>query len=198
MAEATTTVPPAAKTAARAEKAEKKPVVTLATLTPEMASLQQHFGADLIQPAPYEGVLITDPARLTEVTNFLHDELHLESLTSATAVDFIKEGYIELVYHAQHITGGAPLCFKTRVSRKDADTVGLPSLTPIYPGVEFQEREIYDLYGVRFNGHPDLRRILLWEGFNGYPMRKDWHEAYYAQDTKPYDTRWPAGEPQAG
>ena len=193
MAEATTTVPPAAKTAARAEKAEKKPVVTLATLTPEMASLQQHFGADLIQPAPYEGVLITDPARLTEVTNFLHDELHLESLTSATAVDFIKEGYIELVYHAQHITGGAPLCFKTRVSRKDADTVGLPSLTPIYPGVEFQEREIYDLYGVRFNGHPDLRRILLWEGFNGYPMRKDWHEAYYAQDTKPYDTRWPAG-----
>lgn len=195
MAEATSTVPPAAKTAARAEKAEKKIVITLATLTPEMTSLQQHFGADLIQPAPNEGVLITDSAKLADVAHFLRDELHLESITNATAVDYVKEGYIELVYHAQHVTGGLPLCFKTRVSRADADAtrVGLPSLTPLYPGVEFQEREIYDLYGVRFNGHPDLRRILLWEGFNGYPMRKDWHEPYYALDAKPYDTRWPAG-----
>ena len=162
-------------------------------MTPEMMSLQEHFGADLIQPAPNEGVLIADSARLADVALFLHDELHLESIANATATDYVKEGYIELVYHAQHITGGLPLCFKTRVPRGDADTVGLPSLTPLYPGVEFQEREIYDLYGVRFNGHPDLRRILLWEGFNGYPMRKDWHEAYYEQDTKPYDSRWPGG-----
>lgn len=189
MAEATTT-PPAAKTAARAEK---KPTIVPATLTPEMASLQQHFGADLIKAASFEGVLVADPNRLAEVAHFLRHELHLEMLTNATVTDYIKEGYFELVYHAQHITGGAPLCFKTRIARDDANTIGVPSLTSIYASAEFQEREIYDLYGVRFNGHPDLRRILLWEGFNGYPMRKDWHEAYYEQDTKPYDSRWPGG-----
>jgi NADH:ubiquinone oxidoreductase subunit C len=48
------------------------------------------------------------------------------------------------------------------------------SVTPIWRGAEFQEREVYDLYGVRFEGHPDLRRILMWDGFQGHPMRKDY------------------------
>jgi NADH-quinone oxidoreductase subunit C len=52
----------------------------------------------------------------------------------------------------------------------------LPSLTPVYRGAEFQEREVYDLFGVVFDGHPDLRRLLLWEGFQDYPMRKDYTE----------------------
>jgi NADH:ubiquinone oxidoreductase subunit D/NADH:ubiquinone oxidoreductase subunit C len=182
----------AAKTA-RPERAEKKPVLTLATLTPEMVSLQEHFGANVIQPAPFEGVLVADASKLTDVALFLRDELHLEMLSSITGVDYLKEGYLEVVYHAQHITGGAPLCFKARVPRDAGMTQGLPSLTPLYAGAEFQEREIYDLYGVRFHNHPDLRRILLWDGFNGYPMRKDWREPYYEQDTKPFDSRWPAG-----
>jgi NADH:ubiquinone oxidoreductase subunit D/NADH:ubiquinone oxidoreductase subunit C len=191
MAEATTT-PPAAKPAPA--RAEKKPIITFATLTPEMTALQQHFGENVIQPAPFEGVLVTDVSKLPEVALYLRDELHLEMLVSVTGVDYLKEGYLEVVYHAQHIVGGAPLCFKARVPRDDS--VALPSLTPYYPGAGFQEREIYDLYGVRFTNHLDLRRILLWEGFNGHPMRKDWHEPYYEQDHKPFDSRWPAGHHQ--
>ena len=69
----------------------------------------------------------------------------------------------------------------------------LPSLILVYPGADLQEREVYDLFGIRFNGHPRLRRIFLWEGFNGHPMRKDWKEAYYEEDHKPFKSRWPVG-----
>ncbi|MEX1071899.1 MAG: NADH-quinone oxidoreductase subunit C, partial [Anaerolineales bacterium] len=70
----------------------------------------------------------------------------------------------------------------------------VPSLIDIYPGADFQEREAWDLYGVKFEGHPDLRRILMWEGFAGHPMRKDWKEAYYEEELKPFKNRWPEGQ----
>jgi NADH-quinone oxidoreductase subunit D/NADH-quinone oxidoreductase subunit C/D len=69
----------------------------------------------------------------------------------------------------------------------------IASLTSIYPGAEFQEREAWDLLGIRFSGHPDLRRILLWEGFAGHPLRKDWKEPYFEEEVKPYKSRWPEG-----
>ena len=69
----------------------------------------------------------------------------------------------------------------------------MPSLTGVWPGADFQEREVWDLMGIKFEGHPNLKRILMWEGFEGHPLRKDWKEAYYEQDTKPFDSRWPGG-----
>ena len=63
----------------------------------------------------------------------------------------------------------------------------------VWPGADFQEREAWDLYGIKFPGHPNMSRILLWEGFNGHPMRKDWHEAYYEEEHKPFESRWPRG-----
>ncbi len=182
---------PAPKAAPAAKHTDKKPAGTLATLTPEMMVVQQHFGEALIQPAPYEGFLVTDPAKVRDVALFLRDELGFETLSNQTAVDYLAENAIEIVYHVSHIQGGKPLCFKTRIPRDES--VAVPSLTPVYPGAEFQEREIYDLYGARFSDHPDLRRILMWEGFNGWPMRRDWKEAYYEGDTKPFDSRWPGG-----
>jgi NADH-quinone oxidoreductase subunit C/D len=82
------------------------------------------------------------------------------------------------------------LVFKVQTPRQAAS---VPSLVPLYPGAEFQEREAWDLMGVHFEGHPDLRRILTWEGFNGHPLRKDWKEAYYEEDNKPFASRWPDG-----
>lgn len=188
--------PAAAKPAGHA--APKGP--PLATLTPELLQLQQQFGESVITPAPYVGVLVNDLSKLRDVMTYVRDQLGFDMLANATAVDYIKEGCIEVVYHPQRSKGGQPITLKVRVPRGTdpvAPTeVAIPSLTPIYAGAEFQEREIYDMYGVRFEGHPDLRRILTWEGFYGWPLRKDWREAYYEGDTKPFDSRWPGGHHQ--
>ena len=98
---------------------------------------------------------------------------------------------MEVVYHAFQSTGGGILEFKVRVPREDPV---VPSLVDVYPGADFQEREAWDLLGIRFQGHPNLKRILMWEGFHGHPLRKDWKEPFFEGDVKPYDDRWPEGE----
>ena len=77
---------------------------------------------------------------------------------------------MEVVYHAYKTTGGPGLVFKVQVPREDP--VEVPSLIEIWPGVDFQEREAWDLMGIKFTGHPDLRRILMWEGYEGHPSAK--------------------------
>lgn len=160
-----------------------------AELTGPLAALKEKFG-DAIQPADFQGALV-DPAHLVEVAKTIRDDLGYNYLSSVTAVDYIKDGQMEVVYHAFSIDkGGGPLVFKARTPR---DNAVLPSLTSVWPGADFQEREAWDLFGVKFEGHPNLKRILMWEGFDGHPMRKDWHEAYYEEDSKPFDSRWPGG-----
>ncbi|MGC9035118.1 MAG: NADH-quinone oxidoreductase subunit C, partial [Verrucomicrobiia bacterium] len=84
--------------------------------------------------------------------------------------------YLEVVYHLYSMQlAHGPVILRLRTGNRTND-VEVPSLTPVWRGAEFQEREVYDLFGIRFVGHPDLRRILMWEGFAGYPMRKDYIE----------------------
>src|SRR5690606_34025726 len=78
-------------------------------------------------------------------------------------------------------------------ARTDRENAEIPSLINVWPGADFQEREAYDLYGIQFPGHPNMRPILLWEGFGGHPMRKDWKEPYFEDEHKPFDSRWPQG-----
>lgn len=87
-----------------------------------------------------------------------------------------KPGYLEAVYHlySMELKHG-PVILRLRTQNR-TDQNHLPSLTPVWRGAEFQEREIYDLYGIVFDGHPDLRRILMWDGFQDHPMRKDYVE----------------------
>ena len=97
-------------------------------------------------------------------------------------------GYLEAVYHLYSITRkhGAVIIRMRTNDRVDGNH--LPSLTPIWRSAEFQEREIFDLYGIRFEGHPDLRRILMWDEFEGYPMRKDYREPDdYEWEPTPHD-----------
>jgi NADH-quinone oxidoreductase subunit C len=83
-------------------------------------------------------------------------------------------GYLEAVYHLFSMAlKHGPVVIRLRTADR-ANAVHLPSLTPLYRGAEFQEREVYDLYGIRFDGHPDLRRILMWDEFVDHPMRKDY------------------------
>jgi NADH-quinone oxidoreductase subunit C len=85
-------------------------------------------------------------------------------------------GYLEAVYHLYSMAHKyGPVIIRMRTADR-ADGARLPSLTPIWRSAEFQEREIFDLYGVHFDGHPDLRRILMWDEFVDYPMRKDYRE----------------------
>jgi len=97
--------------------------------------------------------------------------------------DFTAEGFLEVVYHLYSTTKRlGPLVLRARTGNRN-DQVELPSLVAVYRSAEFQEREVYDLFGVRFAGHPDLRRILMWDEFEDHPMRKD----YEAPDDYEYE-----------
>jgi NADH-quinone oxidoreductase subunit D/NADH-quinone oxidoreductase subunit C/D len=137
----------------------------------------------------YSGFLVK-PENLVEVAQALRDQLGYDYLSSVTGVDYLPENKMEVVYHFYRTTGGGALVLKTQVERENPI---VPSLTPLFPGAEFQEREAWDLLGIRFENHPDLRRILTWEGFYGHPLRKDWKEPFFEEEAKPFKSRWPEG-----
>jgi NADH:ubiquinone oxidoreductase subunit D/NADH:ubiquinone oxidoreductase subunit C len=137
----------------------------------------------------YHGIIV-EAKGLLDVFKYIRDTLEYDFLSSVTGVDYFPENRLEVVYHVYKTAGGSELVVKTYAPRDECE---LPSLVGLYPGADFQEREVWDLLGVRFVGHPDLRRILMWEGFEGFPLRKDWKEAYYEEDIKPYKSRWPEG-----
>lgn len=110
-------------------------------------------------------------------------EKEVEEVTEKTT-----PGYLEAVYHLFSMAlKQGPLIIRLRTGNR-LDRNHLPSLTPIWRGAELQEREIYDLYGIIFEQHPDLRRILMWDGFKDYPMRKDYVEPDdYEYEPTPHD-----------
>lgn len=171
----------------------------MAEVTPEnelLAQLKERFpGAVEAAPAPQQGLIVAAD-HLLQVAQVLRDEMGYNYLSSVTGVDYPQATNglgprFEAVYHFFRRSGG-PLTVHVHA---DHDNPVIPSITPLFPSANFQEREAWDLLGIRFEGHPDLRRILLWEGFDGHPLRKDWKEVYYEQDQKPFDSRFPAGEP---
>ena len=100
-----------------------------------------------------------------------------------TVRETVRPGFLEVVYHLYSMAlKQGPVILRLRTINR-TDQVHLPSLTPIYRSAEFQEREVYDLFGVIFDGHPDLRRLLMWPEFTDYPMRKD----YVAPDDFEYE-----------
>jgi NADH-quinone oxidoreductase subunit C len=162
--------------------------------------------------------LLLNPEHAFKVAKFLRDdpELRLDYCSNVTGVDWldtetsekikVKEliddvekeveevrksrtpGYLEAVYHLYSMEKKhGPLVLRLRTKDR-IDQVTLPSLTPIWRSAEFQEREIFDLYGIIFEGHPDLRRILMWDGFEDHPMRKDYIEPNdYEYEPTPHD-----------
>jgi NADH-quinone oxidoreductase subunit C len=122
------------------------------------------------------GSLLVEPGEAVAVAKLLRDEpsLRLDFCSCVTGVDYIKQGQIEVVYHLYSVAlRHGPVALKVRAPRA-LDQCRLPSLTPVWRGCEWQEREAFDLYGVVFEGHPDLRRILMWDGFADHPLRKDY------------------------
>ena len=112
-----------------------------------------------------------EPDNLLDVARFLKESPDLEfaSLTAVRAVDYIE--YFELVYHLLSMRRNRSAILKTRCFGREEPSVD--SVTSIWIGADLQEREIWDLMGIRFEGHPNMKRILLWENFPGHPLRKD-------------------------
>ena len=162
--------------------------------------------------------LLVDAAHAVAVATFLRDDpqLHLDFCSNATGVDWpeaeltekvkvkkvvdgvekeveevrktMRPAYLEAVYHLYSMAlKQGPVILRLRTGNR-TDDVRVPSLTPVWRGCEFQEREIFDLYGVVFDGHPDLRRILMWDEFKDFPMRRDYVEPDdYEYEPTPHD-----------
>ena len=165
-----------------------------------------------------ERSLLVDNAHALAVARLLREDpsLRLDYASNVTAVDWLdavvqekrkvkqviegvereieetiehkQAGYLEVIYHlySMELKHG-PLILRLRTANR-SDNARVPSLTSVWRGAEFQEREAYDLYGITFEGHPDLRRILMWDAFTDFPMRKDYVEPDdYEYEPTPHD-----------
>jgi NADH-quinone oxidoreductase subunit C len=111
------------------------------------------------------------PVDLREVAKFCRDELSFDYLIDITSIDnFGEEPRFEIVYELYSMTLAAHLRLKLRVSE---DVCAVDTISDIWPTANWHEREIYDMMGIKFNGHPDLRRILMWDGYPFFPLRKE-------------------------
>ena len=161
--------------------------------------------------------LVVDAAHALAVAKFLRDDaaLQLDYCSNVTGIDWLdaeltekfkvkqvvdgvekeveetrktmRAGFLEVVYHlySMALKHGPVIIRQRTASRTDASVA---SLTPVWRGCEFQEREVFDLYGVNFAGHPDQRRILMWDEFKDHPMRKDYVEPDdYEYEPTPHD-----------
>ncbi len=145
-------------------------------------------------PAAQQPALLVDREHVYVMAKFLKEDprFQMDFCSCVTGVDYLpkgdKPGCIEVVYHLYSVAlKHGPIVLKVRAPR-ELEQCHVPSLTPLWRGCEFQEREAYDLYGVKFDGHPDLRRILMWDEFTDYPMRKDYAPpADYEWEPTPHD-----------
>ena len=150
-------------------------------------------------PSAQHSLLVDNP-HAVEVAKFLRDDPELtEKVKVKKIVDGVEKEveevkktlrrpYLEAVYHLYSVEKKhGPFILRLRTENR-TDKNHLPSLTQVWRGCEFQEREIYDLYGIAFDGHPDLRRILMWDEFKDFPMRKDYVEPDdYEYEPTPHD-----------
>ena len=168
-AEQTKPIPEAAGPAAEGEPVEGMLVI------PEVLALARERLQDIsseLEFKVFDDMLeVALPVeRLPETARVIKQELGYGMLMSVSGVDW-KTSY-QLVYHIYKIDSPFPIVLKCSVPHDENPEV--PSLVPLWPGADFQEREVYDLLGIIFTGHPDLRRILLADDFPGHPLRKDW------------------------
>ena len=141
----------------------------------QLANLHDKLGAKILQSMDAQGdaVIMLDRNGLRESFRRLKDELSFDLLSDITAVDYWqkKAPRFEVVYQIVSLKSRQRLRLRVAVPENDPS---VDSLTPLWRGANFLEREVWDLYGIRFIDHPDLRRILLYDEFQGHPLRKDY------------------------
>lgn len=139
------------------------------------AALQERFG-DAVTTTQVDGQLldvVAAPARIKDVLAFIKSDPRFDfhMLHDLTAVDYLSEGQITIIYRLFRVVENPEsVVVKVKVDRKAPK---VPTVTDLWGNAGFLEREAYDMFGIQFEGHPDLTHLLLWEGFPGHPLRKD-------------------------
>ena len=162
---------------------------------PVLLRLRERFANDVRAVHAWRGDLTAEvaPGPIVEICRFLRDDADLafDLLVDVTAVDYLgSTPRFEIVYHLKSLTRGHRLRVKARISEDDPR---IDSVVAVWRGADWLERETFDLYGIRFEGHPDLRRIYLYDEFEGHPLRKD----YPKERRQPLVTRADLDTPQA-
>jgi NADH-quinone oxidoreductase subunit C len=136
--------------------------------------LKAKFGDLLSEATEFRGEIslkLTDAERIVDVCTFAKKELGFDFLVDITGIDnYGEDPRWTIVYHFYGLTHRCYLRLKTDVSEEKSE---LPSVIGVWRTADWHEREIYDMMGIRFRGHPDLRRIIMWEGYPYFPLRKD-------------------------
>ena len=138
-----------------------------------LPSLEKSLGEKIQKKTEFRGetTYTISPADLREIAKFCRDELSFDYLIDITSIDNSgEEPRFEIVYELYSMPLGAHLRLKLRVS-EDVSTID--TVSDIWPTANWHEREIYDMMGIKFSGHPDLRRIMMWEGYPFFPLRKE-------------------------
>jgi NADH-quinone oxidoreductase subunit C len=138
-----------------------------------LASISQLFGPKLQEKTEFRGETTYTllPPDLREVAKFCRDELSFDYLIDITSIDnFGEEPRFAIVYELYSMTLAIHLRLKLRVSEEPGT---VDTVSDVWPTANWHEREIFDMMGIKFNGHPDLRRILMWDGYPYFPLRKE-------------------------
>ncbi len=135
-----------------------------------LPGLEEKFPGSVMKAE--EGFIIVRSNSLLDICRYLKNtpELGFDYLTCLSGVDYLD--YLEVVYHLASLVNNHSIVLKVR--SYDREKAQVPSVSGIWRGAELQEREAYDLLGIEFVGHPFLKRLFLWEGFQGHPLRRDY------------------------
>lgn len=161
--------------------------------------LKDRFGTAILETHSHVGddTAVVATPRWREVCKFLRDDpqAQMDMFVDLCAVDYPdREPRFEVVLHLYSVSRRHRIRLKARVGDSEGDGAELESITDLWPGANWFEREAFDLMGVTFKGHPDLRRILMYPEFEGHPLRKD-YPAQKTQPLVPYRTEEEAGRP---
>ena len=143
----------------------------IASLAAAVSAIQAKF--TVLKKVEFRGEtsLLVDRPQIQSICQLCHDQLGFDVLLDISAVDhFGDEPRFEVVYELYQLSTGTHLRLKIRVSE---DELSVPSVVSVWPTADWHERETFDMFGIIFSNHPDLRRILMWEGYPFFPLRKD-------------------------
>lgn len=138
--------------------------------------IKEKFGVEIIEVSEFMGqvAISVKPGKIMDICRYLHDDpdLYMDYLADLCGVDYPDRKYrFEVVYNLFSIKHSHRIRIKALLQEKDPN---IDSVVPVWAGANWHEREVYDMFGIVFNGHPDLRRILMPDDWEGYPLRKDY------------------------